>query len=165
MNALALGARRVAVVLLLTPLLCAADGLLRGELPAARPSTEASGVQVTVLPSGALMKRLPGQPLPGDATLARAAPLPAGVSVQQAGAAQMLVLANASPAGTTARPPGATVRQSGASLLLETPAQRAVAERAAAVAALPAGVRIVDLSPSEPLPLNPEPNTLYRRPN
>lgn len=168
MNVLPHAARRCAVALLLVPLVCGADGVLRGELPTARASADVPGVQVTALPSGAWMKRLPGQTLPGDSAGARASPLPAGVSVQQAGAAQMQVFAGQTAAVPSARPPGLTARQSGGAMLLEMPGQRLAAERSAGTSAapvLPAGVRIVDLSPNEALPLNPLPNTLYRRTN
>lgn len=168
MNVLPHAARRCAVALLLVPLACGADGVLRGELPTARASADAPGVQVTALPSGAWMKRLPGQTLPGDAAGARASPLPAGVSVQQAGGGQMLVLGGQPGAAASARPPGLTARQSGGVMLLEMPGQRQATERSSAAPAtpvLPAGGRIVDLAPNEALPVNPQPNTLYRRLN
>lgn len=162
MTALPFAARRCVAVLLLVPMACAADGLLRGALPAARPSTDPAGVQVTALPSGALLKRMPGQALPGDAAAARAAPLPAGVSVQQSGSALMQVLPGQASESAPARPPGSTVRQAGGALLLEMPGPRQAAERLAAQAP-PTGVRVVDLSATEPLPVNPQPDTLYRR--
>lgn len=165
MKNLLLAAHRAAVLLLLAPLACGADGLLRGAMPVGRPSLDPPGVQVIPLPSGALVKRMPGQAWPGDAAAtpaARAAPVPAGVSVQQSGSAQMQVLAGGPAVVPTARPAGLAVRQAGGALLLEVAGQRSPAP-AAAVAVLPAGVRVVDLSPSEPLPVNPQPHTLYRR--
>lgn len=169
MTVLHLAARRCALAVLLTPLVCAADGLLRGSMPGGRPGPDPAGVQVMQLPSGAQMKRLPGQPLAGDPATASAAPeagLPAGVSVQQSGAAQMQVMAGSQAVVSTARPTGLASRQSGGAVLLELPGQRSPTAALSGVAAattVPAGVRIVDLSATEPLPLNPQPNTLYRR--
>lgn len=167
MNRLPLAARRCAAVVLLAPLACSADGLLRGSLPAARESADPAGVQITALPSGALMKRMPGQGGPGDAASARETPLPPGVSVQTSGAALMRVMAGQPAESVGARPSGLTSRQAGGAMLLEMPGQRLATERAAAppAAALPAGVRIVVLSATEPLPANPQPHTLYRRSN
>lgn len=171
MNALIFAARHGAVLMLLVPLACAAAGLLRGALPSGRPSVDPPGVQVIQLPTGALLKRMPGQAGPGDSAAApagRAAPLPAGVTLQQSGAAQMQVLAGTAAVPASARPGGLTARPSGGALLLEMPGQRSLGAPAAGPAApmaLPGGVRIVDLAANEPLPLNPQPNTLYRRQN
>lgn len=162
-------APRCALVLLLMPLACAADGVLRGTLPGGRANADPPEMQVTTLPSGALMKRMPGQRIPSDpaaAPSAREARLGAGVSVQQSGAAQLQVMAGSTPPAVAARPAGLTVRQLGGAQLLEVPGQRSpvlAVDGVAAAAPLPAGVRVVELAADEPLPLNPQPNTLYRR--
>lgn len=168
MNVVRLAAWHVAAAGLLLPLACAADGLLRGSLPGPTVVTaDPLGMQVIPLPSGALLRRLPGQVLPGDpgaAPPASGARLAAGVTVEQSGAAQLRV--RGAPASPTPAPQvaGLTVRQVGAAQLRELPAARSLAQVAPAdVPPALAGLVVVDLAPGQPLPAQPAPATLYRR--
>lgn len=158
------------LVVLCVPLGVAAQGLLRGAEPAvARVKADPPEVQVARLPSGQLLKRLPGDSLAVNAaTSVPAAPL-TGLAVQQVGNAQVRVLNGpgstaAAPAGVAARAAELSLRQVGQAQVLEVRGERSPAlPAAAASAALPAGVAIVDLAPGQALPWPPAPNTLYRR--
>lgn len=168
MNALRLAGTSGALALLLVSAAWASDGVLRGSLPVAAPqSVDPPGLLITRLPSGALLKQMPGQPIPAEPAgtpTARVVGLARGVSVQQVGAAQMQVLGN-SPVVLQTSPPGeVSVRQIGNASLRETAGVRSSPAATLKVAApLPPGVRVVDLPAGQPLPANPAPNTLYRQ--
>lgn len=158
--------------LMLLPAAWAADGVLRGSLPVAAPqSVDPPGLQITRLPSGSLLKRMPGQQLVGESIVAPAvasavgvAGLARGESVQQIGAAQMK-LPSSPPVASEAAPQFEfSTRQIGNARLRELPAMRAAPPAALkASTALPAGVQIVDLPAGQPVPAHPAPGTLYRR--
>lgn len=154
--------------LLLVPAAWGSDGVLRGSVPGAAPqSVDLPGVQVMRLPSGSLLKRLPGQQMAGEpaaASTVGVVALARGVSVQQLGAAQLQVLGNPPMAPVTAPPADMSVRQIGPARLRELAGARSAALAVVtATAVRPVGARVVDLPAGAPVPAWPAPDTLYRR--
>lgn len=161
------------LALLWLPLAAAAQGLVRGpELPLARAQADPPEVQVVRLPSGQVMKQLPGAPDLAARPTPVAAQLGAAASVQQVGNVQLRVMnlpgaAPAAAAAVVAPPANLTVRQVGKAQVLEmqgqpTPGLMAAAP-AGALAPLPAGVAVVELAAGQLPPSPPALNTLYRR--
>lgn len=149
------------------PALCAAQTVLPSPDPRPpRPLPDPPGVQVVRMPDGSSVKRLPGDDAFAAAASARVAnaPLPAGVKLVQNGNVLMLAGREETTAALAAAPLPLSVRQVGDTRVLELRGQPTIgAETAAVVQAVPRGVRVVDLPAGAPLPLDPEPNTLYRR--
>lgn len=175
MNASFFARCATAFVALCISLGASAQGPVRGpELIAPRVKADPPDVQAVRLPSGQLMKRLPGDTAamvpPASATATTGGPV-AGLSVQQLGNVQVRVLNSpgttaAAPAAVAARTAELSSRQVGQAQVLEVRGERTPAlPGTAASAALPAGVLIVDLAPGQALPWPPAANTLYRRAN
>lgn len=161
-------ARRVAgIAMLCLPLLAPAQGLLRGDEPARpRPRADPPETQSVKLPSGQLVKRLPGDGLSAAAAASAPTKADAAWTVQQAGNAQLRVITppGGTPAATASRGPDLSVRQVGQARVLEIRGEGTPGlPTAAGGAALPAGVAVVDLPAGQAPPSPPAPNTIYRR--
>lgn len=160
-----LGALMAAAVL---PGLCAAQMVLPSPVPlATRSLPDPAGVQVVRLPDGSSVKRLPGDDGATATSAARVATAaaPAGAKIVQNGNVLMLAgREEAATASLSAVPVALVARQVGDTRVLELRGQPTLgADTTTAAQAVPRGVRVVDLPAGAPLPLQPEPNTLYRR--
>ena len=153
----------------LLPCLCSAQIVLPSpDQPAPRPLPDPPGLQVVRTPDGSLIKRLPGDGgLPATSaarTASATATVPAGRKLVQNGNVLMAAGREEAAGAVPGRALPLSVRQVGDTRVLELRGLPTIgSEPASAAQALPRGVRVVDLPAGAPLPLSPEPNTLYRR--
>ena len=153
----------------LLPCLCSAQIVLPSpDQRSPRPLPDPPGLQVVRTPDGSLIKRLPGDgglPAASAARIASASTSgPAGLKLVQNGNVLMPAGREEAAAAVSGRALPLSVRQVGDARVLELPGLPTIgSEPASAAQPLPRGVRVVDLPAGAPLPLSPEPNTLYRR--